>query len=434
VRPAWPAGRTWYHVHALAALGCERANPDPFAERPLAHRLARLEPWLDHVARLGCGGLLLTPIFASLTHGYDTVDPFRIDPRLGDEDDFRTLVDACRARDLRLVLDGVFNHVSRAFPPFADVLRERERSSQREWFRLDFGRGGADGFAYHTFEGHPELVALDHRSEIVLRWAISVATHWLARGADGWRLDAAYAVPPAFWSAFTTAVRARFSDAFLFGEMIHGDYAAFVAASGLDAVTQYELQKAIWSSLNDVNFFELSWALERHARFCRTFVPVTFVGNHDVTRIRSRLRDPSRLPHALAVLFTLPGTPCIYYGDELGMRGVKEHRAGGDDAIRPPLPHSPGAGDPTILELHRRLVAIRRERPWLTTADVAVESLANAHVQYVVSAGDRALLVRLNAGDRAVALPDGARAWRSLAGAPPGPLAPGAWAIMEPTC
>jgi glycosidase len=215
--------------------------------------------------------------------------------------------------------------------------------------------------------------------------------------------------------------------------MIHGDYAAFVAASGLHSVTQYELQKAIWSSLNDVNFFELSRALDRHVRFCRAFVPVTFVGNHDVTRILSRLRDPSRLGHALAVLFTVPGSPCVYYGDELGMRGVKENRAGGDDAIRPAFPPSPApatAEEAAILGLYRQLAGMRRARPWLTEAGIAVKSLANAHLQYVVSAGDRALLVRLNAGDTSVTPDDAGRAWRRSLACRGSSLA-GMWAILE---
>src|SRR5262245_46796559 len=103
--PAWVAGHMWYHVHALGALGCEPVNPDPGAAAPLAHRWPALEAWLDHLVDLGIGGLLLTPIFVSVTHGYDTVDPLRIDQRLGDDADFDRLVAACHARDVKVVLD-----------------------------------------------------------------------------------------------------------------------------------------------------------------------------------------------------------------------------------------------------------------------------------------------------------------------------------------
>ena len=123
--------------------------------------------------------------------------------------------------------------------------------------------------------------------------------------------------------------------------MIHGDYAGFVRESGVDSVTQYELWKAIWSALNDRNFFELAWALDRHNAFLDAFVPQTFVGNHDVTRLASRLTRTRIIDHALAVLFACGGTPSIYAGDEQAFRGIKEDRLGGDDAIRPAFPAAP---------------------------------------------------------------------------------------------
>nr|BFE76948.1 hypothetical protein GCM10020092_102490 [Actinoplanes digitatis] len=166
-------------------------------------------------------------------------------------------------------------------------------------------------------------------------------THWLRRGADGWRLDAAYAVPAEFWAGVLPRVRAEFPDAYVVGEVIHGDYGDFVARSTVDSVTQYELWKAVWSALNEGNFFELAWALDRHNTFLDTFVPQTFLGNHDVTRLASRLIDARHLPHALALLLTVGGTPSVYAGDEQGFTGVKEDREHGDDAVRPPFPARP---------------------------------------------------------------------------------------------
>src|SRR5262249_6030213 len=151
-------------------------------------------------------------------------------------------------------------------------------------------------------------------------------------------LDAAYAVAPSFWRRVLPRVRAAYPDARFVGEVIHGDYARIVADAGLDAVTQYELWKAVWSALNDRNFFELAAALRRHEGFLQRMVPLTFLGNHDVTRIASQLRDQRHLAHALAVLLTVGGSPSIYAGDEQAFRGVKEHRPGGDDAIRPRFP------------------------------------------------------------------------------------------------
>ena len=152
------------------------------------------------------------------------------------------------------------------------------------WFRKR--RKGFD-----TFEGHDGLITLNHDNPDVVDYVVDVMSHWLRRGADGWRLDAAYAVPDQFWAQVLPRVRESFPDAWFVGEVIHGDYAGIVRAATFDSVTQYELWKAIWSSLNDGNFHELDHALRRHDEFLDTFVPMTFVGNHDVTRIASQLDD-----------------------------------------------------------------------------------------------------------------------------------------------
>jgi cyclomaltodextrinase len=228
-------------------------------------------------------------------------------------------------------------------------------------------------------------------------------THWLERGADGWRMDAAYAVPPAFWRRVLPGVRERFPEVYVVGEVIHGDYAGYVRDSTIDSVTQYELWKAIWSSLNDGNFYELAWSLERHDGYVRAFAPLTFVGNHDVTRIASKLNDPRHLGHALVVLLTIGGTPSIYYGDEQGFTGSKEERFGGDDAVRPEFPQAgPAAlsqlGRP-ILQLHQQLIGMRRRHPWLHRATTTQVELANEQFVYRVAAGEAALLVALNLAD-----------------------------------
>lgn len=402
--PSWVAGRTWYHVHALRAPGVPDVNPDPLAGSPTGHGLRRLTELVDHVADLGCGGLLLTPIAASSTHGYDTVDARRLDPRLGDDADVDALIAACRDRDVRVVLDGVLNHVGRQFPAFVDVLERGRSSATADWFRIDFDGDGPDGFSYRDFEGHRELVALDHRSAAVLAWAVDTCRHWLDRGVDGWRFDVAYAIPPAFLAQVVARTVADQPDAFLFGEMIHGDYARFVAESRLHGVTQYELHKACWSACNDRNLFELAWSLGRHAEMADAFVPVTFGGNHDVTRLASQLRDRSHLAVVLAVLFTVPGTPCVYYGDEWAATGVKVDGPRGDDAIRPRLDDL--VREPTVEDLHRQWIAFRRERPWLTTATLEVGEVTNERLSYVVTdrGWDRSLAVTLDLDDGSAAV------------------------------
>jgi cyclomaltodextrinase / maltogenic alpha-amylase / neopullulanase len=185
--------------------------------------------------------------------------------------------------------------------------------------------------------------------------------------------------------------------------VLHGDYAGYVAGSGIDSVTQYELWKAVWSALNDRNLFELAHALGRHAEMVRAFLPQTFVGNHDVTRLASRLDDPRHLPHALALLFALPGVPTVYYGDEFGLRGVKEDRVGGDDAVRPALPgdtEPPDADAAAIADLHRLLIGVRRRHPWLVDATVEKpDVLSNDVLAVRLTSGEGAVGVVLNVGD-----------------------------------
>jgi glycosidase len=203
-------------------------------------------------------------------------------------------------------------------------------------------------------------------------------------------------------------VRARHPDAWFVAEVIHGDYSGFVAESTVDSVTQYELWKAIWSSLNDGNFHELDWALQRHNGFLDTFSPLTFVGNHDVTRIASKLNRPECVGHALVVLFTTGGVPCIYAGDEFGYLGIKEDRAGGDDAVRPEF-YSPPMDPPDeardILNLHRHLIGLRRRHPWLHLARTTPLRLENRGYVYETRHGDDALIVALNLEDAAMPLP-----------------------------
>ncbi len=390
--PDWVKHTIWWQVYPLGFASAEAASePAGDGARPVTHRLGRLNGWLDYAVNLGASGIALGPVFASQTHGYDTTDHYRIDPRLGDERDFAELAGAARARGLRVLLDGVFNHVGRGFPAFRRVLEQGPDAPEASWFRLTWPPGWKPGAEpeYGTFEGHQGLVALNHDEPAVASYVAGVMNHWLDAGADGWRLDAAYAVPPPFWARVVPQVRAGHPGAYLVGEVIHGDYPEFVARSGLDSVTQYELWKAIWSALNDRNLFELGYALGRHNEFLKTFAPLTFVGNHDVTRLASRLDDERHLAHALAVLLTVGGTPAIYYGDEQAFRGIKEERAGGDDEIRPAFPGGPDGLAPggwPVYRLHQDLIGLRRRHPWLHRAQTTMLDLASERMIYRVTA------------------------------------------------
>ncbi|WP_286216929.1 alpha-amylase family glycosyl hydrolase [Paraoerskovia sediminicola] len=415
----WADTAIWWHVYPLGFVGAQTTPGDPGA-RPVEHTLGRLTAWLDDLVALGCNGLLLGPVFASESHGYDTVDHRRVDPRLGDDADLDALVAACRERGVRVLLDGVFNHVGRGHPWWRAAVEAGPGSPEAARFRSGDGERVVDGVPVVPFEGHDALVTLDHANPEVVSEVADVMAHWLDRGIDGWRLDAAYAVDPEFWRATVGPLRERFPAAWFVGEMIHGDYVAYVEESGLDSVTEYELWAAVRGAISSLNLFELSWTLGRHDGFAERFLPQTFLGNHDVTRLASAL-DPRHVGHAVAILFFVAGAPSVYAGDERGLTGVKEERFGGDDAVRQEFPADPGEWPPSdIYRTHQEAIAFRRRNPWLARATIEVQDLTNTSAVLVASgpAGERAELA-LNLGD-------------DVARGASGEIAPHAWRLRGP--
>ncbi|MGY5766509.1 alpha-amylase family glycosyl hydrolase [Brachybacterium sp. DNPG3] len=450
--PAWIRTAICWQVYPLGFCGAPRHREDLVGEsygegagENVVHRLGRVVGWLDHLVSLGANVLILNPIFDSVSHGYDTLDHRRLDPRLGDDADFAQLVAACHERGIRLVLDGVFNHVSHHHPVVRAALAAGPDSPEGRRIRWAdsgaAGSGAADGGAAdggaadgttgraahpYGFEGNADLVELNLADPVVQDRIVEVMGWWLDRGADGWRLDAMYSAGAEAWEPILARVRAAHPEAWILGEVIHGDYPSIAQASGAHSVTQYELWKAVWSSLADGNLWELAHALGRHEQFLAEFLaeglPLTFVGNHDTTRIASQLPDGRDLAVAIALLALLPGVPVVYAGDEFGATGVKEERAGGDDAVRLPFPDDPADAParipvlspeaaPRILEAHRRLLGLRRRHPWLQTASVHVpeDALANEHalIELRARTGGERLLLALNLSDEPAALPVG---------------------------
>ena len=393
--PVWADSVIWWHCYPLRFVDAERSAIDH-----VEHRLGRLTAWLDYVVGLGANGMLLAPVFASRTHGYDTVDHFRIDPRLGDDRDLDDLVARARERGIRLLLDGVFNHVSDEHEIVRRARAGGPGSKAGAWIRWvgEYPRG---------FEGNLDLVELDLAHPPVQDYVARVMTQWLDRGIDGWRLDAAYAQGAEVWRPIVDRVRAAHPGAWIRAEVIHGDYTDFVARSGVDSLTQYELWKAVWSSLNDHNLHELAWTLTRHAGFAESFRPLVFVGNHDTTRIASKLTDDRHLALAAALLLLLPGIPAIYAGDEQGFTGEKTDGPSGDDAVRPPFPADPsglaGFGHDTF-RTYQHLIHLRRSHPWLVSAELGVRAVTRETIAIDLFGDADRLTLALNLTDAPVEL------------------------------
>ncbi|MDO5025151.1 MAG: alpha-amylase family protein [Trueperella sp.] len=368
----------WWQIYPLGALGAPIRNWEntPGVAAP---RLRKIAPWLDYAVNLGCNGILLAPIFQSSTHGYDTTDYFQIDPRLGNNSDFDWLINQATARGLAVILDGVFNHVGVQHP-----LAQAAQAGESDLVLM-----GADGWPQH-WEGNLDLAELDHQNPAVADLVVEVMEYWLARGIAGWRLDVAYAVPVEFWAQVIDRVRENYPHAVFLGEMIHGDYPDLIERGHLDTVTQYELWKAIWSSIKDRNFYELDHALRRHQEFSDRGLMQIFVGNHDVSRIASTLGDAGAAL-AATILFTLPGLPSVYQGDEQAFRGEKGSEEWADDALRTPLPDTPEELSDLgwwMFQTYQKLIGARRRHPWLTRATVTVTAVANEELQYLVTGQD----------------------------------------------
>lgn len=366
-----------YHFFPLGLLGA------PHEQAPAAETVAPDAPeniravaqWIPHLQDLGVQAVLLGPIFNSASHGYDTLDLFRIDPRLGSNADFAALTAEFHRAGISIMLDAVFNHVGRGFFAFQDVLQHRERSAYRSWFsELRFDRPGpaGDGVDYATWDGHGDLVKLNLHEPEVRRYVLDAASLWIEEfDIDGLRLDAADVIDPSLWPDLRSVVnthyrsnrsfgRGRF---WLNGEMVHGDYAAICGPDKLDGTTNYEVYKGLYSSHNDRNYHEIAHSLQRQfaaGGIYRGLSMLSFADNHDVPRIASTLTDPRHLYPLHVLLFTIPGTPAIYYGSEVGLTGTK----GDDDwPLRPQLTPQTLSQHGSHPDLHAaivRLSALRR--------------------------------------------------------------------------
>ena len=326
-----------YQIYPLGLCGAPAEN-DGVTE----HRILRLLDWVEHVKKLGADTVLLNPLFESDRHGYDTRDYNRVDCRLGTKEDLRQVCDAFHAAGLRVMLDGVFNHVGRGFWAFRDVQEKKWESPYKDWFHISFDGNSNynDGFWYEGWEGHYELVKLNLHNGAVVQHQFDAIRGWVADyDIDGLRLDVAYCLPEDYLRqlrAFTDSLKPDFV---LMGETLHGDYKRWMGEGLCHSVTNYECYKGLWSSFNSMNLFEIGHSLARQ------FGPepwtlykgqhlLGFLDNHDVERIATILQNKEHLRPAYGMLFGMPGVPAVYYGSEWGIQGRK---GDGDAALRPAL-------------------------------------------------------------------------------------------------
>ena len=324
-----------YQIYPFGFCGAPKHN-----DGVLTSRIRKVADITDHLVKLGVNAVYFCPVFESSAHGYDTADFSRIDVRLGTNEDFKYVCDTLHQHGIRVILDGVFNHVGRDFFAFRDVQEKKWDSPYKDWFHIHFDGNSAynDGFWYEGWEGHYELVKLNLDNPAVKQYLLDRVGEWIDRfDIDGLRLDVAYMLNRRFMRELSAYCTAKKADFFLAGEMIHGNYRDIVCEGMLHSATNYECYKGIYSSLNTMNLFEIGFSLQNrfgNEDWCmyRGLQLIGFVDNHDVTRLASALTDKNHLIPAYGILFGMPGIPCVYYGSEWGMEGKKED---GDDALRP---------------------------------------------------------------------------------------------------
>lgn len=331
----WAEECVFYQIYPLGFCNAPYEN-----DGVLEHRILKVKDWIEHFRYLNIGAIYFSPLFESDTHGYNARDLKKVDVRLGTNEDFKEVCDALHNAGIKVMLDGVFNHVGRGFFAFRDVLENRENSRYKDWFHINFQGNSCynDGLYYEGWEGNYDLVKLNLWNQEVVEYLFDSIRFWVDEfGIDGLRLDVAYCLDRGFINrlrSFTNELKPEF---YLIGEMIHGNYNDLVRDDMLHSATNYECYKGLYSSFNSMNMFELMHSLMRQfgedgQGIYRGKHLLSFVDNHDVTRIASILQNEKHLPLLYGALMGMPGIPCIYYGSEWGAKGEKSQ---GDPALRP---------------------------------------------------------------------------------------------------
>jgi cyclomaltodextrinase len=393
----WAYENVFYQIYPLGFCGAPFEN-----DGVLEHRILKVNDWIPHIEKLGANAIYFSPIFESDTHGYNTRDYTKIDTRLGTNEDFRSVCKNLHKAGIKVVLDGVFNHVGRGFWAFQDVLEKRWDSPYKDWFHISFDGNSNynDGLWYEGWEGNYDLVKLNLRNEDVIQHIFSCIKGWVEEfDIDGLRLDVAYCLDHDFLKRLRSFCDGLKPDFFLVGETLHGDYNQWMNDSMLHSVTNYECYKGLYSSFNSMNMFEINHSL------LRQFGPdnwtlykgkhlLSFVDNHDVTRVASILSNENHLPLIYALAFGMPGIPCVYYGSEWGAKARKEE---GDPALRACF-EKPEWNDLTTFI--SKLAEAKKHSNALNYGDFRSVLLTNCQCIFERKTDSERVLVAINADDQ----------------------------------
>ncbi len=398
---AWYDEAVFYHIYPLGMTDAPKQNP--YGEP--VHRLNTLIPWISHIKAIGCNALYIGPLFESVGHGYETTDYKKLDSRLGTNEDLTNFVSECHKEGIRVILDGVFNHTGRDFFAFRDIQQNRENSPYKDWYcNVNFGGNNSynDGFSYENWGGYDLLVKLNQHNPAVKDYICDVIRFWVTEfDIDGIRLDAADVLDFDYMKALRRVANEVKPDFWLMGEVIHGNYSRWANEGTLHSVTNYMLHKALYSAHNDHNYFEIAHTIKYVSGMVGKDLNLySFVDNHDVERIYTKLNNKAHFLPVHILLYTLPGIPSIYYGSEFGIEGKKEQFS--DDSLRPALNYEDYKDAVTTnpcTKLIATLGKIRQNTPLLCYGEYQELELQTTHYAYARTLGGKSVIVTVNNGD-----------------------------------
>ncbi len=448
--PSWVQDAVFYQIFPDRFAQSERVpkqglNLEDWDTPPTTHGfkggdLRGVTEHLDYLQDLGANALYFTPVFSSASnHRYHTYDYFNVDPLLGGNEALRELLDQAHRRKMRVVLDGVFNHASRGFWQFHHTLENGEASPYVRWFHFDPDRlngkkhwgaypsqheqeaileqGSLKAIGYQGWWNLPALPKFNTETPEVREFLFSVAEYWIRFGIDGWRLDVPGEInDDSFWQEFRRRVRAVNPEAYIVGEIwyearrwLQGDqfdasmnYLLSAACLSFFTGTHLDLRETLKSGgyqgiVQPMGVGEFAdrvdWILSLYAPEVMQ-AELNLLDSHDTPRfLTSASGDLNSLQLALTFLFTIPGAPCIFYGDEIGLKG--KH----DPDCRQPFPWDKTKWNVELHGFVKKLIQLRKAHPALRSGPFQRVYSTNNVYAYQRTTGKETLLVLLNADE-----------------------------------
>ncbi len=415
--PEWVKDTVWYQIFPERfANGNPKLDPkgtlpwgseDPKYDSFFGGDFEGIINKIDHLVELGITGIYFTPIFkASTNHKYDTIDYMEIDPQFGDKETLKKLVEICHQNGIRVMLDAVFNHSGYYFEAFQDVLENQEQSKYKDWFHLrEFPVIALPEPNYDTFAFTHMMPKLNTENLEVKEYLLRVGRYWIEEfDIDGWRLDVANEVDHQFWREFRTAVKSVKPDVYILGEIWH-DSMPWLQGDQFDAVMNYPFTEATLDfiakdKIKAERFAQqITSVLSSYPKNVNE-VAFNLLGSHDTPRILT-ICNERKEKLKLLFLFQLSfiGSPCIYYGDEIGITG------GNDPGCRKCMVWDEEEQDLELFNFVQNLISIRKEHPAFGN-DGEIEFLETSdktnHVIYSKQAKEETVIIAINNSDEKI--------------------------------